>query len=136
LLHGFCGSSLYWRKICPLLSEQYYIIAPDLRGHGETSAPEGTYTMEVMADDIAALMEKLQIEKAVMFGHSLGGYVTAAFAERYPDKLDGYGLIHSTVLADDALTKEQRMEDIALIRSDGIESYITKLIPRLFADAK
>src|SRR4030095_2437093 len=75
LLHGFCGSSLYWQKICPMLSDQYRVIIPDLRGHGGSSSPEGTYTMEVMAEDISALLQALQIEKVVMFGHSLGGYV-------------------------------------------------------------
>ena len=136
LLHGFCGSSLYWQKICPMLSDQYRVIIPDLRGHGGSSSPEGTYTMEVMAEDISALLDSLKIEKVVMFGHSLGGYVTAAFAEKYPDKLTGFALIHSTVLPDTAAMKEKREADIAGIREKGISKYLYSIIPNLFTDEK
>lgn len=136
LLHGFCGSSQYWQNICPMLSDQYRVIIPDLRGHGGSSAPEETYTMEIMAEDIAALLNALQVEKVVMFGHSLGGYVTAAFAEKYPDKLTGFALIHSTVLPDTEAAKEKRLADIAYIREKGIASYLYGIIPNLFPDRK
>ncbi|MGO4345354.1 alpha/beta fold hydrolase [Paenibacillus sp. MCAF9] len=136
LLHGFCGSSQYWQKICPVLGDQYRVIIPDLRGHGGSSAPEGPYTMETMAEDIAALLEALAIEKVVMFGHSLGGYVTAAFAENYPDKLAGFALIHSTVLPDSEVTKEKRDTDIEAIQEKGISKYLYSIIPNLFTDDK
>ncbi|WP_141502000.1 alpha/beta fold hydrolase [Paenibacillus luteus] len=136
LLHGFCGSSQYWQKICPMLGDQYRVIIPDLRGHGESSAPEGTYTMDIMADDIAALLEALEIEKVVMFGHSLGGYVTAAFADKYPDKLAGFALIHSTALPDTETAKEKRADDIAEIREKGVSKYLYGIIPNLFTDEK
>ncbi|MDQ8732910.1 alpha/beta hydrolase [Paenibacillus sp. LHD-38] len=136
LLHGLCGSSQYWQKICPSLSDDYRVIIPNLRGHGGSSAPDGTYTMDLMAEDIAALLTALHIEKVVMFGHSLGGYVTAAFADKYPEKLTGFALIHSTVLADSEVTKEKRLEDIEAIREKGISKYLYGIIPNLFTDAK
>lgn len=119
-----------------MLADHYLVIIPDLRGHGGSSSPDGTYTMEIMADDIAALLAELQVEKVVMFGHSLGGYVTAAFAEKYPDKLSGFALIHSTVLPDSEVAKEKRMEDIQAIREHGINNYIYSIIPNLFADMR
>ncbi len=136
LLHGFCGSSLYWQKICPILSDEYRVIIPDLRGHGGTTAPEGPYTMETMAEDIKALLDALGTRKVVMFGHSLGGYVTAAFAEKYPDKLAGFALIHSTVLSDTAEAIEKRTADIAYIREKGISKYLYSIIPELFPGEK
>jgi len=136
LLHGFCGSSLYWQKICPILSDEYRVIIPDLRGHGGTTAPEGPYTMETMAEDIKALLDALGTRKVVMFGHSLGGYVTAAFAEKYPDKLSGFALIHSTVLSDTAEAIEKRTADIAYIREKGISKYLYSIIPELFPGEK
>ncbi|MFC5404714.1 alpha/beta fold hydrolase [Cohnella soli] len=136
LLHGFCGSSLYWEKVYPMLCEQYRVIMPDLRGHGESSSPSGNYSMRVMADDIAALLEALQIEKVVMFGHSLGGYVTAAFAEHYPDKLAGFALIHSTVLPDSDEIKQKRIKEMKEIREKGITAYVSRFIPSLFNDKK
>ncbi|NIK80210.1 pimeloyl-ACP methyl ester carboxylesterase [Paenibacillus castaneae] len=136
LIHGFCGSSQYWQKICPLMSDEYRIIIPNLRGHGGSSSPEGTYTMDVMADDIAKLLETLGIDKVVMFGHSLGGYVTAAFAEKYPEKLKGFALIHSTVRPDSDETKEKRVRDIADIREKGITAFVRNIIPDLFNEEK
>ncbi|MFF2090218.1 alpha/beta fold hydrolase [Paenibacillus sp. NPDC058174] len=136
LLHGFCGSSRYWHKVCPLLSDNYRIIMPQLRGHGETTAPEGAYTMELMADDVLCLMDKLGIHKASLFGHSLGGYITLAFADQYPHRLAGLGLIHSTALPDSETMKQKRLEDIDTIREGGIAAYISELIPKLFLESK
>ncbi|MBD2868031.1 alpha/beta fold hydrolase [Paenibacillus arenilitoris] len=136
LLHGFCGSSNYWHKLCPLLSSNYRVIMPDLRGHGESSAPEGAYTMEKMADDVARLLDVLRIDKAVVFGHSLGGYVTAAFADAHSDKLAGFGLIHSTALPDTAEMKRKRIRDIVEIRAKGIAPYVRGIMPRLLPEKR
>lgn len=136
LLHGFCGSSSYWHKVCPLLSEKYHIIMPQLRGHGSTSTPNEGYSMEDMADDIYELLKILNIEKVVMLGHSLGGYVTLAFAEKYEAKLLGLGLIHSTALSDTEEKKEKRRQDMRDISHNGINDYVKRLIPKLFSESK
>jgi len=136
LLHGFCGSSHYWHKVCPLLSDKYRIIMPQLRGHGGSYAPDGDYSMEAMADDIYHLIEHLKIDKIVLLGHSLGGYAALAFADKYRDKLLGLGLIHSTALPDTEETKEKRRRDIQDISVNGINNYIKRLIPKLFTDSK
>jgi 3-oxoadipate enol-lactonase len=133
LIHGFCGSSQYWQEIFPALSQQFRVIAPDLRGHGDSSAPDETYTMERMADDLACLLDHLQLPKAILFGHSLGGYVTLAFAEKYADKLFGYGLVHSTAYPDDEKGKENRQKGMDSIRENGMEPFVKALIPKLFA---
>lgn len=133
LLHGFSGSSVYWHQVAPILAEQHRVIVPDLRGHGESEVPEGTYTMEIMADDIAGLLKALNIDRVVLLGHSLGGYVTAAFIERYPDMLDGYGLIHSTVLPDADEVKQKRTSDIEQIRQNGFKTYLGSLVKKLFS---
>lgn len=136
LLHGFCGSSHYWHKVCPLLSDSYHIIMPQLRGHGETSVPEGVYTMEMMAEDILALLDMLKVDKTVMLGHSLGGYVALAFAEKYMDRLSGLGLIHSTAFPDTEEQLRKRLGDIDAIREAGIAAYVTELVPKLFPRSK
>lgn len=135
LLHGFCGNSGYWRLIFPEMAKDYRIIVPDLRGHGESGTPEGPYSMESFADDIAALLEKLNIPKATLLGHSMGGYITLAFAEKYPNLLNRFGLIHSTSFPDDEKGKEGRARNIALIRQQGMEAFIENLVPKLFAPA-
>ncbi|MCR8631399.1 alpha/beta fold hydrolase [Paenibacillus radicis (ex Xue et al. 2023)] len=133
LLHGFCGSSSYWNKLLPLLPNHYRVIAPDLRGHGSSEAPDGDYTMEVFAEDLAQLLQHLKVEQAIVLGHSLGGYVTLAFAERYPGMLKAFGLIHSTAYPDSDAGKEGRIKGMETIREKGLPVFIGGLIPKLFA---
>ncbi|OME78982.1 alpha/beta hydrolase [Paenibacillus sp. FSL A5-0031] len=136
LLHGYCGSSSYWEHILDGLEQSVRIIAPDARGHGRSSAPsDEVYTMELYAEDIAELLIKLQIHNAVLLGHSLGGYITLAFAEKYAKKLSGFGLIHSTALADSDAAKENRDKAAAALEQDGVKTFVDGLIPKLFAPA-
>lgn len=134
LLHGYCGSSAYWEHIVEELEQSVRIIAPDARGHGRSSAPnDETYTMDMYAEDIAELLIKLQIHNAVMLGHSLGGYITLAFAEKYAKKLSGFGLIHSTALEDSDTAKENRDKAVAALEQNGVKAFVDGLIPKLFA---
>lgn len=133
LLHGFCGSSAYWERVMPLLARRYRVIAPDLRGHGSSDAPLGAYTIEQMADDVAGLLDSLGLEKYTVLGHSMGGYVTLSLAERYSERLDGFGLIHSTAYPDSEEAKEKRLRAVSIISSEGITSFVDGLIPGLFA---
>ncbi|AZS17248.1 alpha/beta fold hydrolase [Paenibacillus lutimineralis] len=133
LLHGFCGSSAYWEKLAPLLSREYHIVMPDLRGHGASGAPEGPYTIEQMADDIAVLMEQMGVPKYTLLGHSLGGYITLSLAERYSSRLDGFGLIHSTPYPDSEEAKEKRLKAVEKIQAEGIHAFVDGLVPGLFA---
>ncbi|BAU29753.1 pimeloyl-ACP methyl ester carboxylesterase [Aneurinibacillus soli] len=131
-LHGFCGSSAYWERIVPELSRTFRVITPDLRGHGASAVSTGTYSMDLLADDIAGLLKALNLEQAYVFGHSLGGYVTLALADNHPELVKGFGLIHSTGMPDDKKAKEIRQEDAARIEEEGIEPFINELIPKLF----
>jgi 3-oxoadipate enol-lactonase len=133
LLHGFCGSSQYWKHITPVLSRTHRVIVPDLRGHGETEEAPGSSTMEAMAEDLKHLLDQLKIPSIVLFGHSLGGYVTLAFAEKYPQMLSAYSLIHSTARPDDTAGKENRLKAIQSIKEEGIKPFVDTLIPKLLA---
>lgn len=135
LLHGFCGSSAYWREVIPQLAQHFHVIAPDLRGHGDSDAPAGTYSMELFADEIAALLHQLAIAKATLVGHSLGGYIALAFAEKHADKLNAFSLVHSTAYPDDEKGKEGREKAIESIEQNGMEPFIRGLVPKLFAPA-
>ncbi|EHB59531.1 alpha/beta fold hydrolase [Paenibacillus lactis] len=132
LLHGFCGSSAYWEQLLPHLPG-YRLIVPDLRGHGRSDAPMGSYTIEQMADDVQLLMDELDIQKAVLLGHSLGGYITLSFAQRYASRLHGFGLIHSTGYPDSEEAKEKRVKAVSTIQGEGITSFVDNLVPGLFA---
>jgi 3-oxoadipate enol-lactonase len=135
LIHGFCGSSSYWEHIIPELSKTYRVIAPDLRGHGNSSAGKETNTMELLADDIAALLTHLQLDQVIVFGHSLGGYATLALVERHPHLIQKFSLVHSTALPDSEEAQLKRSQGVQSIREYGINPYVDGLIPKLFAEA-
>ncbi|RAP30982.1 Alpha/beta hydrolase fold [Brevibacillus laterosporus] len=133
LLHGFCGSLLYWEAVMNQLAERYTVIAPDLRGHGDSWSPVGTYTMESFADDLRDLLHHLHVDRISLFGHSLGGYISLAFASRYQIWLDHLGLIHSTSLPDDEQGKLNRATGIKTIEEQGITPFVDQLITKLCA---
>jgi pimeloyl-ACP methyl ester carboxylesterase len=132
VLHGFCGSHSYWDEVMPLLATRGRVIAPDLRGHGESSAGEGVYAMEQLADDLAALLDELGLGQIDLIGHSLGGYIALAFAEKYPERLHTVGLVHSTAFPDAEQAKENRLKAAATIRQEGIVPFVDGLVPKLF----
>lgn len=133
-IHGFCGSREYWQKVLPKLKEEYRVIALDLRGHGASDSNAASFSIEDLAGDVALFLEEQNIEKVYLFGHSLGGYITLAFAEKFPDKLKGFSLIHSTAFPDDEAGKEGRMSSVEKIETAGMPIFIDGLIPKLFAD--
>ncbi|MCE4047255.1 alpha/beta fold hydrolase [Bacillus sp. Au-Bac7] len=133
LLHGFCGSTEYWKKMMAPLSSKYHVIAMDLRGHGKSSFDGEAFEMEDIARDVKVLLDTLEIDTVHLFGHSLGGYVTLAFAENYPNRLKSYGLIHSTAYPDTDEGKAGRLKAIEKIQDLGIHAFIDGLIPNLFA---
>jgi len=134
LLHGFCGSSAYWEETLPHLDGTGMYIVPDLRGHGLSDAPAGDmYAMEDFADDLRRLLDGLGEREAIVLGHSLGGYITLAFAEKYPDRLKGFGLIHSTALPDTEEAKAGRDRTAARLLAEGAAPFVSELAQRLFA---
>ncbi|SDN30126.1 alpha/beta fold hydrolase [Bacillus sp. OK048] len=133
LLHGFCGSKGYWDNLITTLSEHYRVIALDLPGHGESANLEGTGTIEDIADHIKDVLDYLHIPQVTMFGHSLGGYITLAFAEKYSQMVNGFSLIHSTASPDTEEAKKGRETGVEKVKQEGITTFIDGLIPKLFS---
>lgn len=134
-LHGFCGSRDYWEDLVPLLEKERRVITPDLRGHGKSGMPsEEPQSIEQMASDVHMLAEELALGSFFLFGHSMGGYISLAYAERWPGDLAGLSLIHSTAYPDDEMGKKGRTESIMTVREKGIAPFVSRLVPNLFAD--
>jgi pimeloyl-ACP methyl ester carboxylesterase len=133
LLHGFCESKDLWKDFEEHLLLQYRVIVPDLPGHGDTQIPAGDITsVEYMADKVYELLQELNIRECVMIGHSLGGYVTLAFAERYPQMLKAFGLFHSTAFADPEEKKKARNRTIEFIEKHGMNAFADSFVSPLF----
>jgi pimeloyl-ACP methyl ester carboxylesterase len=93
LLHGYAQTSHMWRPLMAELAKTHTVIAPDLRGFGESSITEGGYTKAIMAQDIQALMNSLGYERIGIAGHDIGLMVAYAFAAQYPHAVDRIALL-------------------------------------------
>jgi pimeloyl-ACP methyl ester carboxylesterase len=117
LLHGYLESSEIWEGFAKKLSRKFRVISIDLPGHGLSKVYGDCHTMEFLASAVKGLLDCLQIKKVFLTGHSLGGYITLAFLELYPDMLGGYCLFHSHPFADTPETVEKREKEIRIVRS-------------------
>lgn len=133
LIHGFAGSKQYWGKILDELAQSSRVIAIDLPGHGDSQMGHEHYSIEDMAKLIKQLLEKLDLDQVTMFGHSLGGYITLAFAELYPESLNGFSLIHSTSNPDSEEAKTARETNAKKVLEEGADSFIRGLAKKLFS---
>ncbi len=100
LLHGFLENSTMWNYLAPVLAKKNRVICIDLLGHGQTDCLGYIHSMEDMADAVHQVISELKIRKAIIVGHSMGGYVALAFAELYPEMMKGLVLLNSTSRAD------------------------------------
>ncbi len=132
LVHGYTESLKIWNDYKESLSEKCRLILIDLPGHGNSSIIDSVHTMELLADSIKAVLDYLKIEKTIMIGHSMGGYVSLAFARKYSRMLKGLGLFHSTSLADSDETKKAREKSIEAIHKNH-SGFLLNFIPSLFA---
>ncbi|WPQ62900.1 alpha/beta hydrolase [Chitinophaga sancti] len=132
LLHGFAENSEIWNVQKAYLSEYFEVIALDLPGVGNNLLTTAL-TIDSMADNVYTSLQSAGIEKAVIIGHSMGGYVALAIAEKYPSILQGMGLFHSTALADTEEKKEARRKSIKLMEQYGSEAFIRQAFPNMFS---
>jgi pimeloyl-ACP methyl ester carboxylesterase len=135
LLHGFPLSRAMWVDQLSGIGSIYRVIAPDLRGHGESPVPEGVYTMDAMADDVVELLETLEISGPVVVGGlSMGGYVALSLAARYPTRVRALMLM-DTKAAPDTPEAAQAREAMAqaVIAADSAAPVVDAMLPRLFA---
>jgi len=131
LLHGFLESLNIWKDFEEKLSKTYKVVAIDLPGHGESSNYGSRVTMEIMADAVKQLLQLLNIEKSIIIGHSMGGYVSLAFVRDYPNMAVGLGLFHSHAASDSAEAKINRGRAIKVVEENHID-FIAAFIPDLF----
>ena len=133
-IHGYPLNHKIWQPQIDGLSDIARIIAPDLRGHGESQATQGEYSMDLLADDCAALLDVIPIsQKIVLCGLSMGGYVSLAFLRKYASRLAGLILTATRAAADSSDAKENRLKSINKVKNEGIEPIITGMLPNLLS---
>jgi pimeloyl-ACP methyl ester carboxylesterase len=132
LLHGFAEDGAVWDEVAEVLTGMCRVLIPDLPGSGLSTLPE-TVSMESLAAALKALLDRESIDQCVFIGHSMGGYITLAFAEIYPERVSAFGFFHSTAYADSDEKKAGRRKSMAFICEHGVASYIRQSAPNLFA---
>jgi pimeloyl-ACP methyl ester carboxylesterase len=132
LLHGFGEDGGIWKNQFDAFPG-YRLVIPDLPGSGRSERTDDM-SMEGLASTMKELAGQLWgEEKFVLIGHSMGGYITLAFAEKYPQLLSGFGLFHSSAFADSEEKKETRRKGIEFIRQHGAFGFLKTATPNLYA---
>ncbi len=133
LLHGFLENIHIWDDFITFLKQDFKVIAIDLPGFGKTSVFGENHGMTFMADTVKAVLDAENISKTILVGHSMGGYVSLAFANKYPELLKGLVLFHSHAAGDNEEGKQNRSRTMKVVEKDH-KDFIASFIPLLFAE--
>ncbi len=134
LIHGFPLNREMWRPQIETLSTTARVIALDLRGHGQSPPTRGPYSMDLLADDCAGVLEALKVDQPVVVcGLSMGGYVSFAFFRRHSDKVAGLVLASTRAGADSVEAKINRDKAALLTEKNGTQSVIGSMLPIIMA---
>lgn len=131
-LHGFCEDQSMWTQIeAGVRQGGYQFISMDLPGFG-ASEVLSPLAIDEMAEVVEKLAQILALKNMLLIGHSMGGYVSLAYAQKFAHRLQGFGLLHSHPYADGEEKKEVRQKSIEFIEKNGSAPYVKQLIPKLF----
>jgi len=124
LLHGFPDFWFGWKKLIPLIKDNYQLIVPDMRGYNLSDRPEGVenYCMELLIEDIHGLIEHFNFEKVYLAGHDWGGVLSWCIAEKYPNTIKKLAIINAPHLK---IFQDKLKNDEAQIKAS---SYIARFL--------
>lgn len=131
LIHGYPFNRSLWDDQIPALSNNHRVIAPDLRGFGESDASQEPSTMNRLAADVAALMDHLEIPRATIGGLSMGGYVALAFYKQFASRVRALVLADTRAQADTEEAKQTRAQHAEKALSEGMAGIADLMLPKL-----
>lgn len=134
LVHGYLESGEIWGDFSRMLEKHFRVIRMDLPGFGQSEVLSEVHSMELFAESILSVATHLQLNKFLLVGHSLGGYASLAFLEKYPHKLKGLCLFHSHPNPDSEETIEKRKREISLVKAGKQELIFNINIPNGFSE--
>ncbi len=135
LIHGYLETGEIWDSFADKLAGSYRVLTIDLPGHGQSDIFNHVHTMEFMATVAEHLLKSIGAEKAFVTGHSMGGYVTLAFLEMFPQRLSGYCLFHSHPFADTTEVLKRRQNDIRMVEAGQKFMLYPESVKKMYADS-
>ena len=133
LIHGYPLNRHLWDAQLTGLSGAAHVIAPDLRGSGDSPATPGPCSMDQFADDLAGLLDHLNIERAILAGLSMGGYIAFAFWRRHAARVRALALVDTRAEPDNPQARAGRDTSADFARREGAEALARQMLPRLLA---
>lgn len=133
-IHGYLESGRIWDDFVQELPDTYQTLRPHLPGYGPNPGRVGDYSLEAAADFLRQELSEAGVGQVLLVGHSMGGYVALAFAEKYPGLVAGLCLFHSSSLADSDEDRERRQRNRAFIEEHSVPAYAEEFLkPQLSA---
>jgi len=132
-IHGFPLNKSIWDFQLESLHDFYRVIAYDARGMGNSEPGSAEFSIKDLAEDLIEFMNVLNIEKAIVCGHSMGGYILLNAVEKYPNRFEGLILCSTQSKGDNSESKESRLKAIESIKMDGVDEYAEKILKDLFS---
>ena len=135
-IHGYPLSRKIWQPQMSELTDSARVLSLDLRGFGESDATPSSYSMEMLADDCIAFLDRLGIVNPVIFcGLSMGGYITFALYRKYPQRVQGLILVSTRTGADSPEAKGNRDKAISLAEKEGTPAIVRLMLPKMLAQS-
>lgn len=135
-LHGFCDNRVMWNEFVEPLTTRYWVITADLPGFGNSDPLPTPFTIDQVGDQLYECLRDRKIERPLLIGHSLGGYVALSILDRHPEFLAGLVLFHSTPVGDSEERKTVRDKVITFVGEHGVSKYLESFVPNLFLDKR
>lgn len=132
-IHGFPFCKAMWSNQITALRASYHIVAFDIRGHGNSEEGNDSFSIDLFVSDLLGLMDHLKIEKAILCGLSLGGYISLNAISKFPDRFKALVLSDTQCIADTPEVRDKRMKAIESIKNGELEKYADDSVKNLFA---
>ncbi|MCX6150696.1 MAG: alpha/beta hydrolase [Ignavibacteriales bacterium] len=133
-VHGFPYDHQMWQNQLKHLENSFYCVSYDIRGLGESLPGDKEFIMELLVDDLFKIIKELNLDKPVICGHSMGGYICLRAIERDQSSFRGLILCDTKSTADDETVKQKRLNGIKQIDVEGVEKFCEDTVPNTFAD--
>ena len=133
-IHGFPFDFSMWENQIAALKNDYYCIAYDVRGLGDSYVGDGQYTMEAFASDLFSIIHEMNLERPVLCGLSMGGYIVLRTMERDSQRFRGMVLCNTKSASDDNAGKLKRAQTVDEINVKGLDFFASNFVPNCFAE--